>query len=201
VLGAEDAQTLRSKLNLSTIYARLKRFDESIALQQQVADARTRRLGPDHPDTLFIQLNRAATLYQAGQPKAALAQLDRWLPVARKQLGDKHPQVQMGFDIRAQAADELGDKALAMASWRTLLEIREGALGADDARTVDAAWQLEGMLRSAGNHKEADALRTRYIAPLLEAKEDSLSEEQAAKRKDIIETEREEARAARTAAK
>jgi tRNA A-37 threonylcarbamoyl transferase component Bud32/tetratricopeptide (TPR) repeat protein len=201
VLGAEDAQTLRSKLNLSTIYARLKRFDESIALQQQVADARTRRLGPDHPDTLFIQLNRAATLYQAGQPKAALAQLDRWLPVARKQLGDKHPQVQMGFDIRAQAADELGDKALAMASWRTLLEIREGALGADDARTVDAAWQLEGMLRSAGNRKEADALRARYIAPLLEAKEDSLSEEQAAKRKDIIETEREEARAARTAAK
>ena len=60
---------------------------------------------------------------------------------------------------------------------------------------------VEGMLRSAGNHKEADALRTRYIAPLLEAKEDSLSEEQAAKRKDIIETEREEARAARTAAK
>lgn len=108
----------------------------------------------------------------------------------------------MGFDIRAQAADELGDKALAMASWRTLLEIREGALGADDARTVDAAWQLEGMLRSAGNRKEADALRARYIAPLLEAKEDSLSEKkQAAKRKDIIETEREGSRAARTAAK
>ena len=201
VLGAEDAQTLRSKLNLSTIYARLKRFDDSIALQEQVAEARTRRLGPEHPDTLFIQLNRAATLYQAGQAKAALAQLDRWLPVAREKLGDKHPQVQMGFDIRAQSADELGDRALAMASWRTLLQIREDALGADDARTVDAAWQLEGMLRNGGDRDGADALRARYIAPLLEAKEDSLSEEQAAKRKDIIETEREEALAARTAAK
>ncbi|HSD17362.1 MAG TPA: serine/threonine-protein kinase [Thermomonas sp.] len=201
VLGAEDPQTLRTKLNLSTIYARLQRFDESIALQEEVAEARTRRLGPDHPDTLFIQLNRAATLYQAGQAKAALAQLDRYLPVARKQLGDKHPQVQMGFDIRAQAADELGDQTLAMASWRTLLELREAALGIEDARTVDAAWQLEGMLRGAGKREEADTLRARYIAPLLEAKADSLSEEQAAKRKDIIETEREEALAARTAAK
>jgi len=201
VLGAEDPQTLRTKLNLSTIYARLKRFDESIALQEQVAEARTRRLGPEHPDTLFIQLNRAATLYQAGQAKAALAQLDRYLPVARKQLGDKHPQVQMGFDIRAQAADQLGDKVLAMASWKTLLDIREAALGIEDARTVDAAWQLEGMLRGAGKGAEADTLRARYIAPLLEAKADSLSEEQAAKRKDIIDTEREEALAARTAAK
>ena len=201
VLGAEDPQTLRTKLNLSTIYARLKRFEESIALQEQVAEARTRRLGPEHPDTLFIQLNRAATLYQAGQAKAALAQLDRYLPVARKQLGDKHPQVQMGFDIRAQAADELGDKALAMASWRTLLGIREAALGPEDVRTVDAAWQLEGMLRGAGKRDEADTLRVRYITPLLEAKVDSLSEEQAAKRKDIIDTEREEALAARTAAK
>lgn len=201
VLGAEDPQTLRTKLNLSTIYARLKRFDESIALQEQVAEARTRRLGPDHPDTLFIQLNRAATLYQAGQAKDALVQLDRYLPVARKQLGDKHPQVQMGFDIRAQAADEVGDKALAMASWKTLLDIREAALGSEDVRTVDAAWQLEGMLRSAGKREEADTLRARYVAPLLEAKADSLSEEQAAKRKDIIDTEREEALAARTAAK
>ena len=201
VLGAEDPQTLRAKLNLSTIHARLKRFDESIALQKDVAEARTRRLGPHHPDTLFIQLNRAATLYQAGQAKAALAQLDRYLPVARAQLGDKHPQVQMGFDIRAQAADETGDKVLAIASWRTLLDLREAALGADDARTVDAAWQLEGMLRAGGQRGQADALRTRYIVPLLEAKADSLSEDQLRKRDDIIQTEREEALAARTAAK
>ena len=107
----------------------------------------------------------------------------------------------MGFDIRAQAADELGDKALAMASWKTLLDIREAALGSEDVRTVDAAWQLEGMLRGAGKRDEADVVRARYVMPLLDAKADSLSEEQAAKRKDIIETEREEAQAARTAAK
>jgi len=201
VLGADDPQTLRARLNLSSILARVKRFDESIVLQTQVAEARTRLLGANHPDTLFIELNRAATLYQADQPRAALAQLDRVLPLARKVLGDKHPQVHMGYDIRAQSADALGDRALAMASYRELVTLREGALGHDDARTVDAAWQLEGLLRQSGKAAEADVLRARYITPLLQAKLDTLSEAQAAKRADILATEREEALAARAGAK
>ena len=201
VLGADDPQTLRAKLNLSSILARVKRFDESIALQEQVAETRTRLLGAKHPDTLFIELNRGATLYQAGQPQAALAQLARTLPLAHRVLGGKHPQVQMGYDIRAQAADELGDRALAIASYRELLALREDALGADAARTVDAAWQLEGLLRQGGKEAEADAVRARYVTPLLEAKAEALSEDQAAKRKDIIDSEREEALAARAGAK
>ncbi len=200
VLGVDDPQTLRAKLNLSSILARLKRFDESIALQGQVAAARTRLLGPAPPATLFIELNRGATLYQAGQAKAALAQLERILPLARKVLGDKHPQVHMGYDIRAQAADALGDHALAIASYRELLALREAALGADAARTIDAAWQLEGLLRRQGDRAGADALRARYITPLLQARADSLDEERAAKRKDIIDTEREEAQAAQAGA-
>jgi hypothetical protein len=39
-------------------------------------------------------------------------------------------------------------------------------------------------------------LRQRYVEPLLRAKPDSLDEGQVAKRKDIIDTERKEARAA-----
>ena len=201
VLGTDDPQTLRARLNLSSILARVKRFDESIVLQKQVAEARTRLLGPKHPDTLFIELNRAATLYQAGQPQAALAQLDRILPLARQVLGDKHPQVHMGYDIRAQSADEVGDRALAIASYRELIALRDGALGADDPRTTDAAWQLEGLLRQSGNDAEADAVRARYVMPLLQAKADTLSEDRAAKRKDIIDSEREEALAARAGAK
>ncbi|MDI1253747.1 tetratricopeptide repeat protein [Thermomonas sp.] len=201
VLGADNPQTLRSKLNLSTLHARMGHFVEAIRLQAEVAEARTRLLGPKHPDTLFIQLNRAATLYQAGQPKASLALLEQVLPVAREVLGDKHPQVQMGYDIRAQAADALGDHALAIASYRELLALREGALGADDVRTVDAAWQLEGQLRGSSKRAEADALRARYILPLLDAKPETLSDEQVKKAEDIRKTEREEALAARTAAK
>ncbi len=199
VLGADHPQTLRSMLNLSTLHARMAHFDDAIRLQAGVAAARTRLLGPQHPDTLFIQLNRAATLYQAGQPTASLALLDQVLPVAREVLGDKHPQVAMGYDIRAQAADSLGDHALAIAAYRALLALRDAALGADDARTVDAARQLEGQLRGSGAREEADALRARYVSPLLDATPGSLSDEQVDKVEDIRKSEREDALAARAA--
>lgn len=201
VQGADNPLTLRAKLNLSSILARVKRYDEAIALQVQVADARTRLLGARHPDTMFIQLNRTATLYQAGQAKASLALLDHILPLAREVLGDKHPQVAMGYDIRAQAAESIGDHALVIASYRELLALHKAALGVDDVRTVDAAWQLEGQLRAVGKREEADAVRTRYVSPLLDAKPASLSDQQLEKAEDIRKTEREEAVAARTAAK
>ena len=195
VLGPDHPQTLKARLNLATFYARTDRFAQAIALQQEVAEARNRLLGPRHPDTLFVELNRAATLYQAGQARAALAQLDRILPTAQAVLGDRHPQVHMGYSIRAQAADDLGDAALAIASWRTLLAMNEAALGAEDQRTVNAAWQLEGLLRQRGQQAEADRLRARYVLPLLQAKVDALDEDRLALRKDIVDTEREEARA------
>ena len=193
VLGEDHPQTLKAILNLSSILARLKRFDAAMALQKQVAQARTRLLGPQHPDTLFIQLNRAATLQQAGQPKAAMVQLDAFLPLGRKVLGDKHPQVQMGYDIRAQAAEALGDKALAIASYRELLALREAALGAQDIKTIDAAWNLEGLLRQRGEVAAADALRNRYVVPLLQAKPETLDADHVRMVNNIRDTEDSEA--------
>jgi len=196
VLGAAHPQTLRARLNLATVHARMQRFDAAIALQREVVDARLRLLGARHPDTLFIELNLAATLHQAGQSRASLDLLARVLPLAREVLGDRHPQVHMGYDIRAQDAADLGDGALEVASWRTLLDLRAAAFGAADARTVDAAWQLEGALRARGATREADAIRQRFVLPLLRADPGSLDEARAAKRRDIEQTEREEARAA-----
>ncbi|HVI26480.1 MAG TPA: serine/threonine-protein kinase [Xanthomonadaceae bacterium] len=200
VLGADHPQTLRVELNLSSFHARVGDFAKAIPLQLHVAQTRARLLGPLHPDTLYIELNRAATLYQAGQAGAALVQLARVLPQAREVLGDAHPQTQMGFDVQAQAADAAGDRALAKRSWRTLLEARAASLGERDAKTVDAAWQLEGLLRRDGAVAEADALRARYVLPLLDADPATLDEGQKRKAEDIRVTEREERAAARGAA-
>lgn len=196
VQGADNPQTLRAKLNLATVYARLHRFDDAMALQLEVAAARTRLLGADHPDTVYIQINRAATLYQAHRAREALALLARELPIAERVLGAHHPQLQMGYDIRAQAADELGDRALAIASWRHLLKIRLAAYGAGDVKTVDSAWQLEGLLRQGGQVKEADALRADYVIPLLQADPATLDAAHRKMQKNIRDTEREEAAAA-----
>lgn len=196
VLGADDPQTLKSKLNLSTVLARMGRYAQAIPLQEEVASSRTRLLGAAHPDTMVIQLNRAATLYQAGRPDAALAQLDRYLLVARRALGDKHRELLMGYTIRGKAAADLGKTAIAIDAFRELLALSEDALGQEAPKTVDAAWQLEEQLRKRGGNAAADELRARYITPLLQAKPETLDEGQLNLRRHIIETEREEAKAA-----
>lgn len=190
LFGADSPDAVKARLNLSSIYARSGHFKEAIALQAEVADSRIRVLGPNHPGTLFIQLNRAATLHQAGQSQAALVQLDKFLPIAQKVLGDSDNQVQMGYAIRAQAAEALGNPSLAIASWRTLLQLREAASGAQDGLTVDTAWQLEGLLRTQGDVAEAEALRKRYILPLLQAAPDQLNARQINVRDTILDSER-----------
>jgi len=178
VLGADDPRTLRAKLNLSTLYARLEQFDKTLEMQDEVIEARTRVLGPRHPDTLYILVNHAGTLMQAGRSRESLALLETVLPEAREVLGDRHPQAQAALDIRAQAAGDVGDTALAIASHRELLGIRESLLGARDPGTADIAWQLEAELAAAGHGKEAARVRARYVTPLLETPEAELDEPQ-----------------------
>jgi non-specific serine/threonine protein kinase/serine/threonine-protein kinase len=200
VLGAEHPQTIRAKLNLSSLYARLGQFDKTLAMQREVIDVRKRRLGPKHPDTLYILVNHAATLHQAGRSKESLAMLRWLLPQAREVLGMQHPQAQAALQVQADDADELGDAGLEIASYRELLAARESSLGADDPHTVDAAWNLEGLLRAGGSRAEADAVRKRYVEPLLAASPGKLSEDQAKMAHNIRKTEAEEAASAAHAA-
>ncbi|GAA5010326.1 serine/threonine protein kinase [Pseudoluteimonas lycopersici] len=196
VLGAEHPQTVRAKLNLSSLYARLGQFDKTLAMQQEMIDTRTRLLGPRHPDTLYIMVNRAGTLHQAKRSKESLAMLQWLLPEVREVLGPQHPQTQAALQVQADDADDLGDTRLEIASYRELLDARAAALGADDPRTVDAAWNLEGLLRDGGDAAAADVVRKRYVEPLLAAKPDTLSEGQAKMAENIRKTEAEEAASA-----
>ena len=193
VLGADNPQTLRAKLNLSTLYARLGQFDRTLAMQQEVIDTRTRLLGPRHPDTIYILVNRAGTLHQAGRSKESLAMLETVLPLAREVLGDGHPQTQAALQIRADDADALGDQALVIASYRELLAARDKSLGAGDRKTIEAAWQLEGVLNGAGQREEAAGLRARYVTPLLAKPASTLDEGMREFVANIRSTEAEEA--------
>lgn len=190
VLGPDHPLTLRAKLNLSTLYARLEQFDKTLAMQQEVAEARTRLLGPRHPDTLYILVNRAGTLHQAKRSRDALALLAQVLPLAREVLGGKHPQTQEALNIRGQSAEAVGETALAIASYRELLPLREETRGADDNQTILTAWRLQHLLRKQGDAGEADALRGRYVAPLLQAGPDTLDEGERKLRDMILKAER-----------
>jgi non-specific serine/threonine protein kinase/serine/threonine-protein kinase len=169
VLGADNPQTLRGMLNLSSLYARLEDFKSALALQQKVIDARTRVLGPRHPDTLFIIINHAGSLQQAGQPAAALKELQRVLPLAREVLEPAHPQLQAALMIVAHASEDMGDSVNEIGAYRELLEMRRAKLGEGDAKTIEVAWQFSDALDQYGKREEAAALRKRYVTPLLEA--------------------------------
>ncbi len=196
VLGIDHPQTLRSKLNLSTLYARLHQFDKTLPLQREVIEARTRLLGARHPDTLYILINHAGSLAQAGQFKDSLALASRILPQAVAVLGAHHPQTLAAMQIIADDASDLGDTAFALASYQRLLDARENAMRGEgqamDARVIDAAWQMEGLLRERNRSAEADAMRTRYVTPLLTARADALSPSLVRMAENIRETERRE---------
>ena len=169
VLGPDNPQTLRSMLNLSSLYARLEDFKSALALQQKVIDARVRVLGPRHPDTLFIMINHAGSLQQAGQPAAALEELQRVLPLAREVLEPGHPQLQAALMIVAHASEDNDDSVNEIGAYREVLEMRRAKLGEGDAKTIEVAWQLGEALDYYGKREEAAALRKRYVTPLLEA--------------------------------
>src|SRR3546814_16103693 len=94
--------------------------------------------------------------------------LDTVLPMAREVLGGRHPQTQAAMQFLAEDSDAIGDTPRAIATYRELLAAREASLGADDWRTVDTAWQLEGLLLATGEREEAASIRVRYVTPPLE---------------------------------
>src|SRR3546814_8764883 len=119
-------------------------FKQKTAYEMRISDWSSDVCSSDL--TIYSLVNRIATLPQAGRPKEALAMLDTVLPTAREVLGDRHPQTQAAMQFLAEDSDAVGDTPRAIATYRELLAAREASLGADDWRTVDTAWQLEGLL-------------------------------------------------------
>ncbi|KAF1708574.1 hypothetical protein CSC70_13095 [Pseudoxanthomonas kalamensis DSM 18571] len=176
VLGYDHPQTIRTRLNLATAHARLHDFKTALRLEDQVIEARTRLLGPTHPDTLSILVNHAATLFNDGQAEASLNLLTDLQPLAMKVLGPRHPQAQAALFIRSEALMEQGRYRQAVTVYRELLDVRRSVLGETHHETRNAAWNLIDAYRTVGQDAEADALYRRYVAPLLAADPDTLSE-------------------------
>src|SRR3546814_4941931 len=93
----------------------------------------------------------------------------------------------------AEDSDAVGDTPRAIATYRELLAAREASLGADDWRTVDTAWQLEGLLIATGEREEAASIRARYVTPLLETPDAALDADQRKFVADVRRTEAAEA--------
>jgi len=60
-------------------------------LSRIIVDARSRALGPEHPDTLVTRNNLARWTGEAGNPAAARDQVAVLLPMRERVLGPDHP--------------------------------------------------------------------------------------------------------------
>ena len=83
--------TLTARANLAASYQSAGRTGEAIAIEERVAAARERVLGPEHPDTLAARANLAASYQSAGRTGEAIAIEERVAAARERVLGPEHP--------------------------------------------------------------------------------------------------------------
>jgi eukaryotic-like serine/threonine-protein kinase len=75
--GPEDAATLRARTSYAEFLRVLSRPDESVAEFRTLTTAKTRLLGSEHPDTLYVHQKYAVGMYHQGRYREAEAELAR----------------------------------------------------------------------------------------------------------------------------
>jgi hypothetical protein len=142
-------------------------------LSRKIADARSRALGPEHPDTLVTRNNLARWTGQAGDPAAARDQAAALLTIAERILG---PEERRALAVRANLARmtrAARDPAGARDQFATLLPTLERVLGPDHPDTLTAR---EGLAWSTGEAGDKAGARDQF-ATLLPVAERALGPE------------------------
>jgi hypothetical protein len=77
-----------------------------------VLDARTRLLGPEHPDTLTAMSNLASSLQSMGDLPGARELEERVVGVRTRVLGPEHPDTLTAMSNLASSFQSMGDSLL-----------------------------------------------------------------------------------------
>jgi hypothetical protein len=132
-------------------------------LSRKIVDARSRALGPEHPNTLVTRNNLARWSGKAGDPAAARDQAAVLLPIAERVLGPEDPRT---LAVRANLASmtrAARDPAGARDQFAALLPILERVLGPDHLDTLAAR---EGLAWSTGEAGDKTGARDQFAALL-----------------------------------
>src|SRR5690349_8559980 len=141
--GVGHPETLATTLTLATLlYSQDNEYERSLALAQDVAAIRERRLGPDHPLTLQARGLAASNEVRLALDPATMAQvhtrLDAIIQGDRRVLGPDNPHTldAMTDMVRLLSKQDRYDDAIAME--RAILAGRIRSLGPDHISTLDA---------------------------------------------------------------
>jgi hypothetical protein len=126
-------------------------FAAAQELQQRVFSARSRVLGPEHPDTLNAQRQFAYWTGQAGDPAEGRDQLAGLLPDLERVLGPEHPDTLNARAYLAYSTGQAGDPAAARDQFAGLGADLERVLGPEHPHTLTAQRQSAYLTGRAGD--------------------------------------------------
>ena len=169
--GTEHPETLATTLTLATLlYSQDNEYERSLALAQDVAAIRERRLGADHPLTLQARALAASNEVRLALDPATMAQvharLDTIIQGYRRVLGPDNPHTldAMTDMVRLLSKQDRYPEAIAME--REILAGRRRSLGPDHFSTLYAQGSLASLLCGDGQYAEASKQGEQVLAAL-----------------------------------
>ncbi|MGN2247498.1 protein kinase [Frateuria sp. GZRR35] len=158
--GAEHPETLATTLTLARLlFSQENKYERSLALAQDVAAIRQRRLGADHPLTLQARALAASNEVRLALDPTTLAQvharLDTIIQAYRRVLGPDNPQTLDAMTDMVRLLSKQDRYPAAIAMEREILAGRTRTLGPDHFSTLYAQGSLASLLCGDGQYAEA----------------------------------------------
>jgi tetratricopeptide (TPR) repeat protein len=155
-LGAEHADTLRSRTRLAYAQYRQGKYNEAIGGFRGIVALQERILGPLHPDTLLSRNGLAIALDNGGKPAEAEAEHRRILVIREKVLGPEHADTLRTRNNIALTLDRQGKHAEAASEYREVVDLENKVLGPEHPDTLRSRSSLAYALDHQGKYAEAE---------------------------------------------
>ncbi|MFE4634868.1 tetratricopeptide repeat protein [Streptomyces sp. NPDC056773] len=154
----------RTTLNtLAQVLEKAGAFGAARLLHERVLDVDTRRLGPEHPDSLTSRNYLANALFGMGEPAEAIRLLRQTLEDRAHVLGPEHPDTLTSRNDLACALDGTGEHAEAVGLLRQTLDDRTRVLGPEHPHTLASRDSLGLALDGLGEHAQAVHMHRRTL--------------------------------------
>src|SRR5436190_6227937 len=155
-LGADHADTLRSRIRVAYAQYRQGKYNDAIAGFRAVVALEERLFGPMHPDTLLARNGLAIALDNGGKPAEAEAEHRKILAIREKVLGPEHPDTLRTRNNIALTLDRQGRHAEAANEYRDVIDLENKVLGPEHPDTLRSRGSLAYALDHQGKFAEAE---------------------------------------------
>lgn len=155
-LGAEHADTLRTRTRLAYAQYRQGKYNDAIAGFRAIVALEERLFGPMHPDTLVARNGLAIALDAGGKPAEAEAEHRRILEIREKVLGPEHPDTLRTRNNIALTLDRQGKHAEAASEYQQVIDLENKVLGPEHPDTLRSRSSFAYSLDNQGKFAEAE---------------------------------------------